>query len=69
MEARGAGGALFRGQALCGAAGGQSRCLQRQRGGPGREETVTGYAQLIDEMITNLCDNAIKYNCPAAMSA
>ena len=30
----------------------------------GEEETVTGYAQLIDEMITNLCDNAIKYNRP-----
>lgn len=30
----------------------------------GGEETVTGYAQLIDEMITNLCDNAIKYNRP-----
>ena len=30
----------------------------------GTEETVTGYAQLIDEMITNLCDNAIKYNRP-----
>lgn len=25
----------------------------------GTEETVTGYEQLIDEMITNLCDNAI----------
>ena len=30
----------------------------------GTEETVTGYEQLIDEMITNLCDNAIKYNRP-----
>ena len=30
----------------------------------GEEETVTGYAQLIDEMVTNLCDNAIKYNRP-----
>mgnify|MGYP000272056343 CR=1 FL=1 len=30
----------------------------------GGEETVTGYAQLIDEMITNLCDNAIGYNVP-----
>lgn len=30
----------------------------------GAEVTVTGYAQLIDEMITNLCDNAIKYNRP-----
>ncbi len=28
----------------------------------GEKETVTGVRRLLDEMITNLCDNAVKYN-------
>ncbi len=28
----------------------------------GKKETVTGVRRLLDEMITNLCDNAVKYN-------
>ena len=30
----------------------------------GTEQTIKGVAQLIDELIMNLCDNAIKYNQP-----
>ena len=28
----------------------------------GQKETVTGVRRLLDEMVTNLCDNAVKYN-------
>ena len=64
VEARRSGWSCSRPRALRGAAHGQGGLLRRLGRGPGRGGDRHGYAQLIDEMITNLCDNAIKYNRP-----
>ena len=51
-------------EAACARLESRARALEITVAVSGEPERVRGDAQLIDEMITNLCDNGVKYNHP-----